>query len=357
MADPQGRQTGDLVDELINRPQDFSLMQAIDILQSAQSGCAPIGHFGDPRKEAVRVANHNSLMCPAAQIDRISAPRDGVSSYYTIMTTLQGMYGSLSPLPTAYLASLVSMDDEEIARTESLRAFLDIFNHRIFSLLYRVDRLRLIGSRGSEQVNKSFEFALFSVFGKTYPGRVGRDSSELGSGLSLSALLMSSGRSASKFVKWLSGHFPDLQFNVEEFIPQWVRIPAGEQIRLGQENCRITDGSKESAAGATLGEWILDRNLKCRVAVGALRWKEFCGLLPGEKTFQKLCRVINAYIPDFLTYDISITLRGDQCHNLGIVLASGNQLGRSAGLFSPDVQHEDFEITLDVLAEYGATPA
>ncbi|HVW02008.1 MAG TPA: type VI secretion system baseplate subunit TssG, partial [Planctomycetaceae bacterium] len=128
--DPQSTQS--VLDQLLTEGYRFRFFQAVRLLEAAGADRVPLGHELDPEQEVVRMQAHPSLDFPASEIVDVISGQDAGPPVMTV--TFFGMYGPQGALPQHYTERLI----ERLAKKDTtLRAFLDLFNHRLLSLFYR----------------------------------------------------------------------------------------------------------------------------------------------------------------------------------------------------------------------------
>src|SRR5579864_8904829 len=116
---------------LRHEPCEFEFFQAMRLLERLLPDCRPVGEFGDPSSEVVRMGAHPSLAFPASEIQSLRWENDQSPS---MEVNFLGMTGIQGPLPQWYTAVVL---EQLSAGDASLRDFLDIFNHRFLSLFYK----------------------------------------------------------------------------------------------------------------------------------------------------------------------------------------------------------------------------
>ena len=135
MADQNRTTTAPLISELLRNPHQFSFYQAVRLLNTCTREAAPPGRTGPAAREQLRFRPHASFAFPSSDvesIEQISAGSD-VDSVFRMTVTFSGLYSSVSPLPAFYTEELIAGNQTESNR----RDFLDLFHHRIISLIYR----------------------------------------------------------------------------------------------------------------------------------------------------------------------------------------------------------------------------
>src|SRR5690606_22102112 len=106
------------------------------LLEAAAPDNPPLGTTTRPSDDAVRFRPHPGMGFPAGELKAIEFDEEHLERPPTVRTRLLGLYGVDSPLPTVYLDDIAQRREGH----EALEAFLDIFNHRIFTQFYRIWR-------------------------------------------------------------------------------------------------------------------------------------------------------------------------------------------------------------------------
>lgn len=111
---------------------------AVQKIEQAHPDATPLGEGADPRKEAVILKAHVSDAIPDYEVDRIEADR----TRPVLWMNLVSLGGRAGPLPEVY----TDMLKERMRHKDTgFRDFLDIFNHRVASLWYRLRKKFLTG--------------------------------------------------------------------------------------------------------------------------------------------------------------------------------------------------------------------
>ena len=112
-------------------------------LEAMRRDDVPVGKGSDPTLEAVRFRGAPSLAFPASEIVEVRVP-DAPDGQAELVVRFFGLAGGQGPVPHPFPELLL----ERIAsRDTAARDFLDIFNHRLVSLLYRGREKHRVGLR------------------------------------------------------------------------------------------------------------------------------------------------------------------------------------------------------------------
>jgi type VI secretion system protein ImpH len=322
MASDAGPARASLGDWLEQRASHFTFLQAMWLLQRPDGERVPVGYQGPPDKEAIRLRPSISLAFPPGDIEAVRR-FEGGSPPYEMVVTFLGLYGAHSPLPGFYAEQILHRSDED----DPIRPFLDIFNHRLLSLLCRgFLKYRghlLFESEGSDE----FSWRLQALMGM----ESGHSSSE--TGLPAAPLMRFTGlfcqkpRSAAAVASILKTYFDGIPLRVQQCVQRWFYLPRGLRLLLGRQSCRLGED-------ATIGERTPDRMGKFRVIIGPVDYDTYREFLPERAKLAALRKLAKLACPDWLDFDVEVILRGDMTPRLGVGLASDSHLGWTTGLFS-----------------------
>lgn len=301
MAGEAGAPGDPLEPSLVRRARTTTFFQMVRLLERLAPHAARVGDQGPASEEAIRFRPDVSLAFPAtdiADLAFVDVPGRG-DRRVRVTATFMGLYGSTSPLPSFYAEDLLSGDDE----LERVRAFLDIFHHRLLSLLYRC------WSKYRHDIQ--FEYGerdritprLFSLIGLATPAlreAVGLPDPERL--LHFGGLLGRQQRPASALEGLLTDYFDGLPVEVEQCVGRWTEIPAYQQMRLGQSGCRL-------GADCVIGRRVFARACGVRLWLGPLDEQRFQAFLPGQDDPRVLAKLVSFYTNDAFEFDLGLRVR------------------------------------------------
>ncbi len=143
-----------VIDRLFGAGYRFDFFQAVYLLERLYQDAARPGEGAPLEEEAIRFQSSQRRSFPSTDVLRIekrsSEKTRGITKRPEIaqmVLTFMGLYGVDSPLPDYFSEMIGSLGDDKEDKEESydetengiqaLRHFLDIFDHRIYSLYYR----------------------------------------------------------------------------------------------------------------------------------------------------------------------------------------------------------------------------
>ena len=291
MAEEAGKGRADRLSYLLERGREFSFYQAVRWLERLHPEAQPLGREGSPEKERVRLRPSTSLAFPPTDLEEIKPQPQ--SDKVQITTTFFGLYGSDTPLPYAYSEHIAQISLEHYGRR--VRAFLDIFHHRLLSLLYRAwDKYRP-DSTSPGELDPLFSRALAFVGFSRELGLGGDELPRLNE-VRLKVMRHRSADGLSFLLRKRLGH----PVQVEQLVHRTVPIPGDQRTRLGQANCEL-------GISLVAGRRIRDCN-KIRLKVEAEDFPMFSRLLPGKPDYEALEGVMSTYLNDHMDHDIEVRL-------------------------------------------------
>jgi type VI secretion system protein ImpH len=323
MAGDAGKPTATVADHLQEHAPQFTFLQAMWLLHRSYPGAVPVGQEGPPSEELVRLRPSASLAFPPSDLESLQQ-RD-TRPPFRLTTTFMGLYGTHSPLPSFYSEEILRRcsDNEE----HTLRAFIDLFNHRLISLLYRgvlKYRGQLLWQRGARD---EFSWRLFALSGLATESAVastGLDSQRL---LRYAGTLSHRPRSASAIASVLSTWFGALPVTLRQCVARWVYLSDDMRSTLGRHGCRLGDD-------ATIGRRVRDFSGKYRICIGAVDFDTYLTFLPGSDNLRTVHDLTRTVAGEILEHDVEITVRAEDTPRFGVALNRHAYLGWTTGLYS-----------------------
>ena len=295
---PDSALTSPLPERLRERAVDFSFFQAVRLMQRLSGAREPIGSFLQPAKEPVRLAAHASLTFPAAEIQSL-VERDDAPPKMTV--NFFGLVGPLGVMPTRYTELII---ERMYARDATLRDFLDIFNHRLISLMYRAwekCRFPVAYERGAED---RFTGYLLDLIGLGTPGLRNRQAIPDQSLISFEGLLAQYPRSATAFRLMLANYF-EVPVEVRPFSGTWRPLDSGSRTCLTDGRSR----SEQLGIGIVLGDEVWDQESVVRVRLGPMSLGQYKDFLPDGSAYQPLKSMARFFCGDDLDVEVQLILK------------------------------------------------
>lgn len=248
MGSHEWPETRPLIEALENEPHRFEFDQAIRLVEMLVQPEVGLADSGDPSAEAVRLRAEMGFAFPASVIRDITLIRNrfGVMKKAELNTALLSLAGVLGPLPLAFSDMLM---DRRARRDTAMRDFLDIFNHRLMSILNRIRVKTRIRNQWRHPVEQTMARFLFSVAGMGTDGTRGRLGMPDACSLFYAAHFGRRPDSVSGLEAMLSDFF-GVESRVLSMKGKWFELDPAERTALGVGGGA---GAGRSSDGSSLG--------------------------------------------------------------------------------------------------------
>ncbi len=130
-----------LEDSLKNEPFEFELHQAIRLLESLREDSIPLGEGVEPWKEAIALKSRVFMDWPPSDLSKIDQVDDATQRPQVHVNSF-GLAGGTGPLPIPFMELILQ---RLMKKDRGFGDFLDIFNHRLTSLLHRIRKKYWVG--------------------------------------------------------------------------------------------------------------------------------------------------------------------------------------------------------------------
>jgi type VI secretion system protein ImpH len=246
-------------DELFESGYHFDFFQAMRLLKR------------DERRKPVRLRAAMSMAFPPSDLVWVKRPEGDEPPELTV--AFFGVGGALGPLPAPFAQQLVNL-----ARSadKAPRDFLDLFHHRLLSLLYRGRQLRRVWLEEGPPERYAVTRYLYAVLGLGTPGLRNRLEVEDQVLLRYAGLLarrpVSAGALEAMLSDWLG-------------VGVRPRLPLGAWLELGEEQTTRLGPlgrNQRLGQGAVLGTRAWHSQAGLELELGPLSWRRYLDLLPGN---------------------------------------------------------------------------
>lgn len=288
--------------DLQHKPWEFGLFKALNLLETQW---AEQDEMEKGVSRRVLITPNKELGFPASDIKKGNLLTRGRGVFH-IETNYSGLYGADAAMPH-YVLEQACRDDEAGERT---RAFLDMFNHLYYCLLYQSWKKSQLNIKGVGA--KQFDQILDTILS-------GRKDTEANAGVTV---LKTS--SACGIAKLLNDEFKSEQIKVDDSSPKWQKV--GVSSGLGDKHTAILGES------TILGDEILVSGGKVIIELGQLPENTAKNFYPGKPNGQKLYNLIESQLPTDLPWECTMVITHDhkQSQHLGdttLVLGVNSHMG------------------------------
>lgn len=324
--------------DLREGPWNFHFFQAVRLLERLGSG-KPVGRFENPADEAARFSCNPALMFPPSEICSLDWDQ-GRQPQMTV--NFMGLIGELGVLPIPYTEYI---NDRIRSKDQTLRAFLDLFHHRIISLFYQAWEKYRFPVAFERDRDDRFTRYLLAFVGLGTQGLRKRLSVPDEALVFYTGLLALQPRSTTALRQVLQDYFR-VPVEIEQFVGRWRPIPPSDQSRPGDER----QYSEQLSLGAIAGDEIWDQQTSARVILGPLTLKQYVDFLPIGTAYQPLGQLTEFFSRREIDFDVQLVLKREQTPGVLLDYADTDQplLGWTTWLKSAPMTRDPNDAILEL---------
>ncbi len=299
-----------LIDWLYEDSSRFDFYQVVRILELIKSDAKEVGEGNTPNQEPVSFKSEILDSFPLTDIAGLVRPEtsDGLP---TLKVSAMSLAGNFGPLPRTFselIQKRISGGDTAI------REFLDIFNHRLISLLYRVRKKNRLALSTSEPHKTSTAKYLFSFLGllNSRPDLQDRMAFPDRALLAFSGLLSRQPRSPLAVRKVIANYF-SVPVKIRQFQGRWLSLEKDQWTiigKRGQNQCLGKD--------STLGQKFWDQQGKVEFLIGPVSYFQLISFLPDGEQYRPLCDLIEFCVGRDLDYSIRLGIKNEDIPRSGL---------------------------------------
>ncbi|TKC78930.1 type VI secretion system baseplate subunit TssG [Trinickia terrae] len=282
-----------LVGALLARAPHMNFFQLCQLLELQAPGRAGFGTLDSAAHEPVRFRPHSKTGFPASEVAAVEFDDERPCAPPTVRTTFLGLYGVNAAMPSHLIDDIVLRREGH----DAVMAFLDQFNHRVVTLLYRGwKKYRYpVGFRAGGTDERSRDLLCLAGFGiGDKAARAGLPDSRV---LAIAGLLNQRTRTAEGLAGVVALAVPGVDVKVDEFHP--MRIKVSEPKGLGSRGRATGDGERAPrglGSDYVLGRRIAYRSKAVRVTLRASSADHVNGLLPDAPLHRDLMAFLRIYV-------------------------------------------------------------
>lgn len=318
-ARPEARQ--ELLRQLADAPHKFGFFQAVRLLENAHPGLPRIGTSLRLHDDPIRFGQSPSLSFAPAALARFKAAAGDTPPM--LQQRFFGLFGANGPLPL-HLTEFARERQRRTPSDRTLVRFLDMFHHRLLSLLYRAwaEASPAVGMDRPD--DDPFSRWVGSIAGYGQATLNSRDCVPDGARLAVAGILGRAVHGAEGLERILNDFFR-VPVHVHPWQPHWMRLPADALSRIG-----LRDAPAALGRNTVVGAKIRDCQTRFRVEIGPLTLARYQRFLPGGESMRRLHDWVLNYIGYELSCEMQLVLQSDEVPE--VRLGQAGALGWTAWL-------------------------
>jgi type VI secretion system protein ImpH len=282
--------------------KSLSFVALVQHLERAMPGGARVGELGPLSAETIRFHHDVQPIFHAGDVTRLKFVDSGEGVVAEITTAFVGIVGSVSPIASFFTEELLrgAAEDES-----ALRAFYDLFHHRLIALLYRA---RLRGSPAAEirtDTDDRCTFRSLSMAG-IEGALFGPQTVSARRWLGLARVVARRPSSRDALAAALSLAYPDLPIQIRDFLPRDFALTEDQRVQLGVRTVTL-------GRGLRLGRHMLRQTGFVRLEIGPVGRAACDSFFPGGAEHVRLRRVTEAITGPMIDVEVEIEIAvGDE---------------------------------------------
>ncbi|VXC73470.1 Type VI secretion protein [Enterobacterales bacterium 8AC] len=311
----------------------YNFYQLVELLNQMAVAWQNSAESAEPANEAIRFKSTASLAFPTRDVIALETSARG---QFELEVSFLGLHGSQSPLPGYYLDSLAWEDAQNENR---LTDFLNVFNHRLLTLLHQIwrkYRYYICFESGGNDVFSQRMFALVGLGSEVVRKKLQINHGKM---LAYAGLLASPGRSPEVICSLVSHCFNLSDVTLHSWQLRKVAIAPEQQNRLGSRvKVRGKKYQEKSVLGVnfSIGAQVADRSGKFLLCINTLTREQFLSFLPNGANYAPLVMFVAFIMRDQFAWDLRLGLAEKQVGGMVLGTEQNNLLGWTSFLGEPE---------------------
>lgn len=299
---PVSTGAGALAQALQARIQDFTPFAALRAIERCHPQQPRLGESARASDDVLRLRHTPSLAFAPRALERyVPATADRPAALYGVFL---GLFGPNAPLPlhlTEY-----AIERAQQAKDGTFAAFTDVFHHRMLSLFYRAWAQAQPTVQAERAASDQFRAWLDALVGIASPHLRERDA------LPDDARRYHAGRfgAATRTPEGLRAVLQtlfDWPVQVQEFLAEWMRLPADAHLHLG-----LGPRTARLGVDSVVGAHVRGAQQRVRIRLGPLPRIAFQRFLPGGQALRQLTAAVRSYLGDEFGWELQLLLKADE---------------------------------------------
>jgi len=277
-------------DRLFSEPWQFEFFEAVRLLELIYPDRTAPGEGADPEAEAVHLNSLISFVFPASELQSLQEPEsEGRPASMTV--NLLSVGGANGPLPDPDSDRVI---EQTYRKNPGFARFLDLFHHRVLSLLVRARKLHFPSYSAGQPHQGPVADYLAALFGLGIPSLRNRMKIQDRTLFFYAGILSQHPRSSAGLECMLSDYF-GTRARLKQFVGRWRTLEPDQCTTIGMKG-----RNRELGLGALLGTRYWDQQGGIELTFGPMSFAQFRDFLPRGTGYAPLCELSRYYAgPDF----------------------------------------------------------
>ena len=330
---------------LLEQGHRFGFCQAVKLLEMVHGDKMSVGTTPDPLQETLRFKSNVRLDFAPSEVDSVT--KEPGRRQPKMLVSFMGLAsGANAPLPASYIELIL---DRINKKDTAFRDFLDIFNHRLVSLMYRAYKKFHVGFDFKRPDQDRVSSMLFSLAGMNTPNLQGRMHAKDRALLLYTGILCQQPHSMAGLETILS-HYFQVKVRGRPFCGKWYNLEEDQYTYIGASGQNQVLGED-----AVLGKRVWDQQGKFRLYLGPLTLNQFLDILPVGHGYVPLCELTRFFAGQEFDFDLNLILKSGEVPRSRIGRENGPRLGWTSWLKTREFVEDDSQVRLTLRSGFYVT--
>jgi type VI secretion system protein ImpH len=327
VAPPERKSQSTVKDRLFKETHRYSFFQTVRLLEAFSPEKKQLGASAEPEKETIRFSVKPGLAFPPSDIVKLEARGDEEPSLVEI--AFMGLVGPNGVLPHWYNELAIEQNRKH---DTSLTAFLDLFQHRLITLLYLAWKKNQFPVNFLPGAKDKLSGYLLSLCGLGTGGlshRIGFAEESLCYYSGLLSRQVPSGASIRSTVE----HFTGQKTVIDQFVQRMILLAEEDMTQVGKANAKL-------GVDVICGSHIWECQTKFMLTLGPMTLVDFKRFLPSGDMHKPTFALVRYVVGIEYEFDIKIVLKRQEVPPC-ILGEESSRLGWSIWLKSQNIMMKD----------------
>lgn len=323
-----GEATLDAKELLPEEAHRYDFYQALRLLERYFPNAPKLGGRGPAGKERIRLRPSTSLSFPTSEVESVSWQETGTYTEPRVELTTHflGLVGSGTPLPLTYAQEIMWEEDD----LPHMRAFLDMFHHRLLSLLYKSWVLYrheyAFESGGTDRLTR----ALLDLVGLSPEMSAESLGLEPARVIKYLGMFLMPDRPTGALEVFLTEEL-ETQVRVIPLTARWIAMP-GDQVFRMNPNQR-----KKGFLGVdiVIGTRMVDRTGHITLEIGPVSYQRMNDFRPGQPEHRRLLALCRLFVRQPLDLELRVLVPAGDIPPMRLGGSNPGRLGQTTHMGTP----------------------
>lgn len=306
----------------------YDFFQAVRLLERRFPGTPRLGLKGPAGRERIRLRPSTSLSFPTSEVESVEWQDTGTyqDPRVNLTTNFLGLTGQGTPLPLTYAQEILWEEDDK----PHMRAFVDMFHHRLLSLLYRSWLLFRHEYAFDEGGQDRLSRALLDLVGlspESNPAALGIAPPRI---MRYLGLFLMPDRPAGGLESFLSEEL-GVAVKVIPLTIRWLAMPADQVFKMDPSQRKRGFLGQDIVIGTRMA----DRCGHITLEIGPVPYERMLQFRPGEPEHRRLLALTRLFVRQPLDLELRVLFPAKGIPPVTLGGPNAAQLGRTTHMGTP----------------------